>query len=41
VVNYGYYLMFRPLRPGQHTLVSRMTDMTGMTRSLTYFLTVQ
>jgi len=40
-INYGYYLMFRPLRPGQHTLVSRMTDMNGMTRTLTYFLTVQ
>jgi hypothetical protein len=39
-VNYGYYLMFRPLRPGQHTLVRRMS-MNGMSNTLTYFLTVQ
>jgi hypothetical protein len=40
-VNYGYYLMFRPLRPGQHTIVRTMTDMKGMTNTLTYYLTVQ
>lgn len=40
-VNYGYYLMFRALKPGQHTIVEKMMDMKGMSSTMTYFLTVQ
>ena len=40
-VVYGYFMMFRPLKRGMHTLVRRSVGPTGATNTFTYFLNVQ
>lgn len=40
VVTNGYFLMFKPLSPGQHTIVRTATSNMGMTNTFTYYLTV-
>ncbi|WP_266172155.1 hypothetical protein [Dyella subtropica] len=37
----GYFMMFRPLSPGMHTIVRKTVGMTGMTNTFTYYLTIQ
>ncbi|SFS18826.1 hypothetical protein SAMN05216570_3826 [Dyella sp. OK004] len=44
-LNNGYYMLFRPLSPGQHTIVRTSTGMMGgtgmMTMTYTYYLTIK
>jgi hypothetical protein len=40
-VVYGYFLMFRPLRPGKHTIVRHSHDRMGTDMTYIYRLTVQ
>lgn len=37
-VVYGYFMMFKPLSPGLHTLVRRTVGTDGMVNTFTYFL---
>lgn len=41
VVTNGYFLMFKPLSPGMHTIVRTATNNMGMTNTFTYYLTIQ
>jgi len=41
-INNGYYMLFRPLSPGLHTIVRKTVGMmSGMTNTFTYYLTIQ
>ena len=40
-VSDGYFIMFKPLDPGAHTIVSRATDTHGTDITTTYQLTIQ
>ncbi len=41
VVANGWYMMFRPLSPGMHTIVRTTTSAMGVTNTFTYYLTIQ
>jgi hypothetical protein len=40
-VVYGYFMMFRPLPPGEHTIVRHNHDSNGTDMTYVYRLTVQ
>jgi hypothetical protein len=37
----GFYLLFQPMKPGQHTIVLVGHDMEGVPVTLTHILTIQ
>ncbi|RDS80374.1 hypothetical protein [Dyella psychrodurans] len=41
IVTNGWFLMFKPLSPGVHTIVSTTTNMGMMMNTFTYYLTIE
>ena len=37
----GFFMMFKPLEPGPHTIVVRGTNVQGADKTFTYHLTIQ